>query len=361
MAEENDSAEKEHEPTQRKLDEARKKGEIPRSTELNTAAAYSGLLIAALIPGAAAVQRLGDGGMVLLDRADDLARLFLTSGSALPGGLLLSTVLGAAPFILLPGVMVLVGLFAMRALVFAPDKLKPKLSRISPISNAKQKFGRSGLFEFAKSCVRLTIISVALWLYLMTRLPDIVSAMHLAPGMIARLLAELVIAFLGLALLIALSVGAVDYLWQRHDHLRKNRMSRKEMMDEMKQSEGDPHMKQQRRQRAYDIATNRMLTDVPKADVVIVNPTHYAVALKWDRSSPGAPVCLAKGVDEIAARIRELAAEAGVPVHADAPTARAIHATVEIGQEIKPDHYRAVAAAIRFSEAMRAKAKGGWK
>jgi flagellar biosynthesis protein FlhB len=195
----------------------------------------------------------------------------------------------------------------------------------------------------------------------MTRLPEIVSAMHLAPGMIARLLAELVIAFLGLALLIALSVGAVDYLWQRHDHMRKNRMSRKEMMDEMKQSEGDPHMKQQRRQRAYDIATNRMLTDVPKADVVIVNPTHYAVALKWDRSSPGAPICLAKGVDEIAARIRELAAEAGVPVHSDPPAARAIHATVEIGQEIKADHYRAVAAAIRFSEAMRAKAKGGWK
>jgi flagellar biosynthetic protein FlhB len=105
-----------------------------------------------------------------------------------------------------------------------------------------------------------------------------------------------------------------------------------------------------------------MLDDVPKADVVIVNPTHYAVALKWRRGDRGAPVCLAKGVDEIAARIRERAAGAGVPLHADPPTARALFATVEIGREITPEHYRAVAAAIRFSEAMRARARErrGW-
>ena len=134
-------------------------------------------------------------------------------------------------------------------------------------------------------------------------------------------------------------------------------MSRQDIIDEMKQSEGDPFVKQQRRQRGYDIAMNQMLADVASADVVIVNPTHYAVALRWRRGDQGAPVCVAKGVDEIAARIRAVAAEAGVPLHRDPPTARAVHASVEIGQEIHAEHYRAVAAAIRFAERLRAKAR----
>jgi flagellar biosynthesis protein FlhB len=108
---------------------------------------------------------------------------------------------------------------------------------------------------------------------------------------------------------------------------------------------------------AQEVATNRMLTDVASANVVVVNPTHYAVALKWDRTKDGAPICVAKGVDEVARKIRERAAEHGVPIHSDPPTARAIHAAVEIGQEIQVEHYRAVAAAIRFAELMRRKAK----
>jgi flagellar biosynthetic protein FlhB len=134
-------------------------------------------------------------------------------------------------------------------------------------------------------------------------------------------------------------------------------MSRKEMLDEFKANEGDPHLKSARRQRAQEVATNRMLTDVAKADVVVVNPTHYAVALRWDRTKRGAPICVAKGVDEIARRIRERAAEHGIPIHRDPPTARAMHASVEIGQEIRPEHYRAVAAAIRFADSMRKRAR----
>ena len=134
-------------------------------------------------------------------------------------------------------------------------------------------------------------------------------------------------------------------------------MSHKELRDEYKESEGDPAMKQQRRQRAQDIAMNQMMGDVPSADVVVVNPTHYAVALKWKRGSGEVPVCVAKGVDEVAARIREKAREAGVPIHSDPPTARALHATIEIGQQISQEHYRPVAAAIRFADAMRKRAK----
>jgi flagellar biosynthetic protein FlhB len=158
-------------------------------------------------------------------------------------------------------------------------------------------------------------------------------------------------------LVIVAIIAAVDFFWQRFDHNRKLRMTYQELKDESKQSEGDPHMKAQRRQRAQEIAQNQMLLAVPKADVLIVNPTHYTVALKWDRAPGKAPVCLAKGVDEIAARIREIARREGIPVHEDPPTARSIHALVEVGRQIPPDQYRAVAAAILFADQMRRKAR----
>jgi flagellar biosynthetic protein FlhB len=152
---------------------------------------------------------------------------------------------------------------------------------------------------------------------------------------------------------LALVLGAADYLWQVYRHRIRNRMSRQDLMDEYRDAEGDPHTRATRRQRGQEIAMNRMLADVPTADVIVVNPTHYAVALKWHRAKRQAPICVAKGVDETAARIRDLAAEHGIPVHRDPPTARAVFATVGIGDQIRPDHYRAVAAALRFAEALR--------
>lgn len=362
MSDDPDAAEKEHEPTERKLEEARRKGEVVRSTEIAAAASYGGLVLTAVAFGGVLMIRAGEQGMVLLDQADRLSDLFTTSGRAPLGGTLWQILLSTGPWFAVPALAVILAIVAQRALVFAPDKLAPKLSRISPLANARNKFGRSGLFEFAKSFVKLVLVSVILWLFFLSRLPDLLDTVALAPGLVAAAMMRLIVEFLAIVLAVAVAVGAVDYLWQHHDHLRRNRMSRKELTDELKSSEGDPHMKQQRRQRGYDIATNRMLADVPKADVVIVNPSHYAVALKWRRSDRGAPVCVAKGVDEIAARIREAAAAAGVPVRSDPPTARALHATVEIGAQIPPDHYRAVAAAIRFAEAMRARMRErrGW-
>lgn len=156
---------------------------------------------------------------------------------------------------------------------------------------------------------------------------------------------------------IAVAIAAVDYLWQRYDHERKLRMSYEEVKRDSKETEGDPYMKQARRRRAEEIATNQMLQDVPKSDVVIVNPEHYAVALTWSRKKGEAPVCVAKGVDAVAAAIRARAAEAGVPIHRDPPTARTLYAAVKIGTEIHPEHYRAVAAAIRFAEDIRRRAR----
>lgn len=352
MSEETDD--KQYEPSQKKLDDARKKGEIPRSTDLNTAAAYAGFLVAAVSIGAAALRDLGAGLSGLLGRAESLsASLFVSGGRPFSRDLIMTVAAGAAPFFLVPATLVLVVIAAQKGFVFAPTRLEPKLSRISPISQAKNKFGRAGLFEFAKSFAKLLIYATVLFIYLATQLPRIIATLYLTPGLATVELLRLVVGLLGIVLVIALMIGGVDFVWQRAEHMRKNRMSRKEMTDEHKESEGDPAMKQQRRQKAMDIALNQMLQDVPGADVVIVNPTHYAVALKWDRAGGGAPVCVAKGVDLVAARIREAANENGVPIHSDPPTARALHATVEIGQEIQPTHYRAVAVAIRFAERLR--------
>jgi flagellar biosynthesis protein FlhB len=356
MSEDSDSGEKEHEPTQKKLDDARRKGELPRSTDLTTAASYCGLVLVALSIGGASLRNLGQVGANLLAHADRLAPLVLSGAPAPVGGLMVALGAALAPWFLVPILAVLAMLVTLRALVFAPQKLKPKLSRISPLSNAKNKFGRSGLFEFAKSLAKLMIISALLWLFLLAGLPRIIGTIHLSPALISAELLALVLEFLALVVVILLAIGGVDFLWQRHEHFRKQRMSHKELRDEVKQSEGDPHVKQQRRQRGQAIATNRMLSEVPEADVVIVNPSHFAVALKWNRAAGAAPVCVAKGVDEIAARIRERAREAGVPIRRDPPTARALHAGVELGEEIGPEHYRPVAAAIRFAEAMRRRA-----
>ena len=351
------SAEKEHDPTQKRLDEARARGDFARSADLNTAAGYAGLLLVAVAVGQSSLTRMGDISMTLLGQADSLAPLFLSGETGPVAGLLGAIGLTMAPWFVLPAAGALLSVLAQRALVFTPDKLEFKLSRLSPLASAKQKFGREGLFEFGKSLVKMLVVSVILGTFLVRHFPAIMGSMNLSPAMATAELMRMATEFLFLVLLMVMCFGALDYLWQRRQLLHRNRMSRQDMIDEMKQSEGDPHTRQQRRQRGYEIAMNQMLAEVRKADVIIVNPTHYAVALKWSRGDRGAPVCLAKGVDEVAARIREAAATAGIPLHRDPPTARALFASVDVGREIQPNQYRAVAAAIRFAEKIRAKVR----
>jgi flagellar biosynthetic protein FlhB len=358
---ENSDAEKEHEPSQKKLDDARKRGDVVKSPELSVAAAYAGLLLATVGIGAPALGAAGSALESMVDRAEVLAPILIGGGPAFATGIVGATFVPLLPFFLGPALAVLAVLFAQRAIVFAPEKLSPKLSRINPIANAKQKFGRGGLFEFGKSAGKLFIVSALLSIFLWRNMHRALISQAHTPAAISAEALAVIIEFLFLVLLISGSIAALDYLWQRSEFLRRNRMTRQEMLDELKQSEGDPQLRAQRRQRGEAIALNRMMADVPKADVVIVNPTHYAVALQWDRSSGRAPHCVAKGTDTVAMRIRETAATAGVPIRSDPPTARAIYASVEVGREILPEHFAPVAAAIRFAEAMRLKARGGYK
>ena len=354
-AENKSSQEKSHEATPAKLERARKKGDIARSQDLQTAAAYLGFCVVVLLSGSWAAASLGETLMKFLSRPNELAALFMDGGgAAISATVIVRIGLALAALFLVPATMIIVLLVAQRAVVIAPEKLIPKMSRINPVANAKQKYGPHGLFEFLKSAIKLTAVSVVLGLaisYEIDRLPGY--ARIQGQFMPHLLLAQFWNIMTGV-LIFATAVAVMDFMWQRHSHLRKMRMTHQEVKDESKQAEGDPHVRASRRERGREIANNRMLHDVAGADVVITNPTHFAVALNWNRSDSTVPVCVAKGEDELARRIRLRAEQEGVPIHEDPPTARSVHALVEVGQPIRPEHYKAVAAAIVFAEKLRA-------
>jgi flagellar biosynthetic protein FlhB len=313
---EDDSAgEKTHEATPRRLEKAREDGDLPRSPDAQTFAAYIGFGVAMLLAGGWAVERLGGALIPFLDRPHE------------------------------------------SSIVVAPSRILPKLSRLSPIENARNKYGPKGLVEFAKSAVKLgalgTVLGVAVW----GEADRLAQYARIDARLMGHLLAHQFWLIMVGVLLVAGLIAIFDLIWQRLAYLKRLQMTHQELKEEGKQAEGDPYLRARRRERARQIANNQMMLAVPEADVVIVNPTHYAVALKWHRHDGSAPVCLAKGVDEVALAIRTRAEEAGVPVRSDPPTARALHGLIEVGDEVQPDHFQAVAAAIIFADEMRRKAR----
>jgi flagellar biosynthetic protein FlhB len=347
MAEQDDS-EKAHDPTQKRLDDARAKGQIARSHDLTSAVALAGFVLAFATIGPAALRESGEAARAFLEHPEMQLPLAVSTWTILP----------LLPLLGLPAIPVIAFLLAQRGLILTPSNLIPKLSRIDPIAGAGRRFGPEGLAEFLKGTCKLVLVSLAVAWLVSDRVGAMLGSIQLGHGPFILFILRLLLDLLIVCLVIGLILGLADLLWQIRLHRQRHRMSHQELVDEHRETEGDPHARAERRQRGQEIALNRMMADVPKADVVIVNPTHYAVALVWKRGSGRPPICLAKGTDAVAARIRGMAAEHGIPIHLDPPTARAIFATVEIGDPIHPEHYRPVAAAIRFAEAMRRKARG---
>ncbi len=347
-----DGAERSHEATPKKLEDARRKGELVKSQDVSVFAGYLGTLLCIVLLAPGIGERIADLGGTMLERAEPLSAPLRTGGDSQAGAIIREALMVTLLLILPAAVLVIGALLAQQAIVVAPNKLAPKLSRISLLANAKNKFGPTGLFEFAKSAVKMVVFCGLMGWFLLGEADRIVAAAAVDPRAISGLMPELLVEFLIAVVIVSGAIAVVDYAWQRHTHMAKQRMTRQEVLDETKTSEGDPMLKQQRRQRAQEIAMNKMLQDVPEATVIIVNPTHYAVALKWSPMDPTPPVCLAQGVDEIALRIREAATDADVPIYSDPPTARAVYAATEIGDPIERDHFAAVAAAIRFARAL---------
>ncbi|TWI28058.1 flagellar type III secretion system protein FlhB [Paracoccus sulfuroxidans] len=354
-----EDGEKQFDPTEQKLRKAREDGDVPRSAELNSALMYVGFWLATAFAAGWAVPRwlrMAARAIGAEPWPDAAGHSVMDLSTALAGFAALATV----GFILAMGVPVLAGLIVQRAITFSPKKLNLDFGRINPLKNAKQKFGTSGLVTYGISVGKVALMVVGGWFLYRFLLSWLMTAEAMDDLQWVDGLGDILRRATMLATAVAAAFAIIDLLWKRIEHRRRLRMSRKEMQDEFKESEGDPHLKAARRQKGVDLVLNSMLADVEKADVIIVNPTHYAVALEWKRGSGRAPVCLAKGMDEIAARIREKARENGVPIWSDPPCARAIYASVELGDEIETEQFAAVAAAIRFAEEMRKKARNGW-
>jgi flagellar biosynthetic protein FlhB len=233
-------------------------------------------------------------------------------------------------------------------LTFSAKKLKPDLSKLSPKKGLERMFGPDALVQFLKSLLKVAVISYLGWWVIKPYLATFPSLSALDVGAILpfaiEILKRLVYAVAGLSLV----VSGADWMWQRHRFLIRMRMTKEEVKEDYKNSEGDPHIKARQRQIRMEKARRRMMQAVPQATVVVMNPTHYAVALKYEQGENAAPMCVAKGMDAVALRIRALAEEAGVPVIEDPPLARALYAAVDVEEMIPPAHFEAVAKIIGF-------------
>lgn len=340
MAEQHEAADRTEEPTQRRLDEAREKGRTASSREVGTLflLGTATLLAATHLPDAAA--RAAASLATLLE-----PRAVRRGLDAVPG-----TLAGLAwDLLVLPGLLLMAAAIAaslvQRAAVWSTDPLRPRLERISPLAGARRLLSLGSALEALKSLLKLAflagLLAAVLWPAL-DRLLETTGSVALLLAEMRRLGQEL----LGATVLALLVLAGLDLAWQRYRHGRDMRMSRQEVREEHRQSEGDPMIRQRLRAVRMERARRRLMAEVPKAAVVITNPTHYAVALRWEAGRMAAPTLLAKGVDHLALRIREIARQSGVPVVENPPLARALHAALEPGEAIPPAHYRAVAEII---------------
>jgi flagellar biosynthetic protein FlhB len=232
--------------------------------------------------------------------------------------------------------------------MFSPERLSLDFHKVSPATGFKRIFGIDGFMQFLKSLLKVSLTGVLAWWVLNPHLNELESLVGMDPmamlGFAADILRRLVFAVAAFLLMVA---GA-DWFWQRQRFMRRMRMTKEELKEDFRQSEGDPHIKARQKQLRNERARRRMMAAVPKATVVVMNPTHYAVALKYDTAEAPAPLCVAKGMDSLALKIREVAEAAGVPVIEDPPLARALYATVDVDEVIPQAHYEAVAKIIGF-------------
>jgi flagellar biosynthetic protein FlhB len=234
------------------------------------------------------------------------------------------------------------------------EPLKPKFSKVSPMAGFKRLFSATSLVNFLKSLVKLVLVAVIIAAILVPKRDILDGSIQLDPAELPALLRTLALQVLGGVLALLTAIAGADYAWQRHTWHQKLRMSLKEVRDEYKMQEGDPQIQAKIKQIRRERSQQRMMSQVPDASVVITNPTHFAVALKYEEGMP-APICLAKGQDNIALKIREVAKEHDIPIIENPPLARALHATTEIDDEIPVEHFKAVAEVIGYIMRLRGK------
>jgi flagellar biosynthetic protein FlhB len=346
MAEDLGDADKTEEPTQKRLEEALKRGDVVKSQEVNTWFVIAGAALVLMAFSGAMGRDLTTMMRGIVANAHDIS----VDGPALPrlfqklGREMIAAV--ALPFLILI-LAALCGNIIQHRLVWSFEALMPKLSKISPAAGLKRMFSKQALATLAKGLIKIVLVGCVLTALMWPERGRLEGLTHSDASLIIPLCQSLALKLLGSVVAMLAIVAAADYLFQYQQWYERQKMSLREMKEEFRQTEGDPAIKGRMKQVRQIRMRRRMFAAVPKAAVVITNPTHFAIALEYNRGMD-APVCVAKGVDAVALKIREVAGEHSIPIVENPPLARALHATVQLDQKIPPEHYKAVAEVIGY-------------
>lgn len=357
MSDEPDKSEKTEDPSERKLREAQRKGDVAKSQEVTTwftmlgSALLFGVLAPMMLPQltASLAQILGNAGQIDLT-GPGFGQFF----GRLAGNILMVATL---PLVAM-AIFAAAGNFVQHPPLFSFEPVMPKLSRISPLSGAKRLFSSEALVNFVKGMIKISVVSLAIFLVMWPEQDRLDTLITVDMAELLPVILELAMRVFGVVIAIVTVIAIGDYAYQRYRWWDRQKMTIKEVRDEYKQMEGDPQVKQRIRQLRNDRSRQRMMAAVPEATVVVTNPTHFAVALKYERAMQ-APVCVAKGANAVALKIREVAREADVPVVENPPLARALYKSVDIDQPIPTEHFKAVAQVIGY--VMRIKERRAWR
>ncbi|MBI1308366.1 MAG: flagellar biosynthesis protein FlhB [Proteobacteria bacterium] len=357
MADDEDQSSKTEDPTEHKLRKLREEGNVPTSREVNNLFAVLGMVLVAGLAAPWAFGRLLELSAAVIQNAG------VTDLDESPAvGMVLSHVGMSFFTALIPVLAVLMvlgylGSALQNGLIFSTKPIGFNLQKISPLAGLKRMFSLKSVVELLKSVVKLVVIGSAMVMVVWQRRETLVALVDGDTTDLLHHLQLLMLWVLGAALAVMALLAVVDVLFQRFQYLQQNRMSRRELKDEMRDSEGDPHIRARQRQIRMERARKRMMAAVPKADVVVTNPTHYACALRYKpEEGDAAPVLVAKGVDAVAMRIREVAEENGVPLYEDPPLARQLWADVEIDEAVPVQLYEIIAKVIAFVMDLRRRA-----
>lgn len=346
MAEDNDPESQTEDPTQKRLDDALERGDVAKSQEINTWFMMAGgTLVVSTFSGS-----VGSGLLTPMRNLLANSWMIKTDGKAL------LALMQQIEFVVLAAVGVpllmlmlaaIAGNMLQHRLVWSARSLKPKFNKISPGAGFKRIFGKQAAANFLKGVGKLVLLGAVMTMILWPERHRMEAMVRLDPAGMLGATTSMTIHLLG-AVVAALAIVAIaDYFFQYRSWFQRQKMSLQEIKEEFKQSEGDPHIKGKIRQLRQQRAKKRMMAAVPKASVIITNPTHYSVALSYEQGM-SAPICVAKGVDNLAFKIREIAREHDIPIVENVPLARALYATVDIDQEIPTEHYHAVAEVIGY-------------